>query len=80
MFCEESLGKIKFRAFRNMSVHKFYRLRELITLEQVNATEWLKKRKKKNLFWQNWDAMVKCCKLSLYANESCHEHAVYFRR
>ena len=25
-------------------------------------------------------AMVGCCKLSLYANESCDEHAVYFRR
>ena len=24
--------------------------------------------------------MVGCCKLSLYANESCDEHAIYFRR
>ena len=53
MFCEESLGKIKFRAFRNLSVHKFYCLRALITLEQVNTTdhEWLKKRKKKRIFF-----------------------------
>ena len=25
-------------------------------------------------------AMVGCCKLSLYANGSCDEHAAYFRR
>ena len=25
-------------------------------------------------------AMVGCCKLSLYANESCDKHAIYFRR
>ena len=24
--------------------------------------------------------MVGCCKLSLYANESCDEHAIHFRR
>ena len=28
----------------------------------------------------NKTAMVGCCKLSLYANESCDDHAVYFRR
>ena len=60
-----------------MSVHQFYRLRALITLEQVNTTEWLKERKKKESFFSK-TGMVKCCKLSLNANESCHEHAVYF--
>ena len=71
MFCEESLGKIKFRAFpkRARVGNEFYRLKALITLEQVNTTEWSKKT-----------AMVGCCKLSLYANESCDEHAVHFRR
>ena len=35
--------------------------------------QWLKKRKRKK-------NMVRLCKLSLYANESCDDHAVYFRR
>ena len=61
MFCELNL-----ELFRNVSVHEF---KALITLEQVNTTEWSKKT-----------AMVGCCKLSLYANESCDEHAVHFRR
>ena len=56
MFCEESLGKIKFRAFPkrvnlearekrpgdevgNVSVHEFYLLKALTTLEQVNTTK-----------------------------------------
>ena len=56
MFCEESLGKIKFRAFTkgvnlearekrpgdevgNVSVHEFYLLKALTTLEQVNTTK-----------------------------------------
>ena len=42
MFSEESLGKIKFRAFPK-------RLKALITLEQVNTTEWSKKKINKNL-------------------------------
>ena len=51
MFCEQSLRKIKFRGselFRNVSVHEFYRLKALITLEQVNTTEWSKKNKNLN--------------------------------
>ena len=47
MFREESSEKnkriIKFIAFRNVSVHQFYRLKALITLEQVNITECSKK-------------------------------------
>ena len=42
MFSEESLGKIKFRVFPK-------RLKALITLEQVNTTEWSKKKERKNL-------------------------------
>ena len=41
MFCEGSLGKIKFRAFPK-------RVGQRITLEQVNTTEWLKKNKNLN--------------------------------
>ena len=35
--------KISVELFRNVSVHKFYSLKALITLEQVNATEWSNK-------------------------------------
>ena len=59
-----------------MSVHEFYRLKALITLEQVNTTEWSKKIR----ILISKIAMIGCCKLSLYANESCDEHAIYFRR
>ena len=79
MFCEESLGKINkcdLELFRNGSVHEFYRLKALITLEQVNTTEWSKKIR----ILISKIAMVGCGKLSLYANESCDEHAIYFRR
>ena len=40
MFCEESLGNIyakDIELFRNGSVREFYRLKALITLEQVNT-------------------------------------------
>ena len=50
-----------------MSVHEFYRLKALITLEQVNTTEWSKKIR----ILISKIVMVGCCKLSLYANESC---------
>ena len=46
-----------------MSVHKFYRLKTLITLEQVNTTEWSKENKDLSK-----TVMVGCCKLPLYAN------------
>ena len=44
MFCEgeESLG---LELFRNGSVHEFYRLKALITLEQVNTSVVDKKRR-----------------------------------
>ena len=41
LFCEESLGKIDVKVvklFQNGSVHKFYCLKALITLEQVNTS------------------------------------------
>ena len=50
-----------------MSVHEFYRLKALITLVQVNTTEWSKKKKKIRILISK-TAMVGCCKLSLYAN------------
>ena len=81
MFSEESLGKINFKLFRNVSVHEFYPLKALIALEQVNTTdttEWSKKKIIRILISKT--EMVGCCKLLLYANGSCNEHAVYFRR
>ena len=59
-----------------MSVHEFYRLKTLITLEQVNTTEWSEKIR----ILISKIAMVGCCKRLLYANESCDEHVIYFRQ
>ena len=59
-----------------MSVHEFYRLKALISLEQVNTTEVLEKIR----ILISKTEMVGCCKLLLYANGTCDEHAVYFRR
>ena len=61
MFREESLIEL----FRKESVHEFYRLKALITLEQVNTTEW---SKKKIGILISKTAMVGCCKLLLHAN------------
>ena len=66
-FCEESLGKTN-------AVLEFYRLKALITLEQVNASE-VEKKENRN----EQSLLVGCCSLSLHANESCDEHAAYFR-
>ena len=47
MFREESLGKIKAKdveLIRNRSVHEFYRLKALSTLEQVNTSVVEKRR------------------------------------
>ena len=60
-----------------MSVHELSRLEALISLEHVNTTEW---SGKKIRILSGKIAMVGCCKFSLYANESCDEHAIYFRR
>ena len=64
MFCEETLRKIKHRAFSKRVGPEFYRLKALITLEQVNTTEWWEKIR----ILIGKTAMVGCCKLSLYAN------------
>ena len=77
MFCEESLGKIKFRAFP-----KRIGARSLESIDYFGASEHstlLSGRKKIGILLSKI-AMVGCCKLSLYANESCDEHAIYFRR
>ena len=58
-----------------MLVHELYRLKALITLEEVNTAESSKKIR----ILISKIAMVGCYKLSLYADESCDEHAIYFR-
>ena len=65
--CEESLEKISAKdieLFQHGSVHEFYRLKALITLEQVNTSTVEKKESKMS-------ETVRLLKLSLYANESC---------
>ena len=57
----------------NGSVHEFYCMKSLITFEQVNASV------KTSIWWWGYK-LVGRCKLSLYENESCDEHAVYFWR
>ena len=32
--------RLNLELFRNVSVHEFFRFKALITLEQVNTTEW----------------------------------------
>ena len=64
MFCEEILGKIKLRAFPKLVGPR------ILSLESVDYFETSEHK----------TAMVGCCKLSLYANGYCDEHAIYFRR
>ena len=77
MFCEESLGKIKFRAFPEQVGPRIISLEDVVTLEQVNTTV-VEKKERRILISKS--AMIGCCKLSLYANEFCDGHAVYFWR
>ena len=72
MFCEESLGKIKFTAFPEWVGP---RIMSLESIDYFARCEHFSggKKKKKNLHQQNFD-----CKLSLYANESCDERVGLF--
>ena len=77
MFCKESVGKIRFRAFLKRVSPWILSLK---SVEYFGASEhyWVVKKKRRILIRKI--AMVGCCKLSPYANESCDEHAIYFRR
>ena len=77
MFCEESWGKIKFRAFPERVCP---RILSLGSVDYFGTSEHFsgQKKKKKNLNWQNFD--LECCKLAFHANDPSEEHAVYFRR
>ena len=77
MFWEESLWKIKFRAFWK-HVGPWILLLESVDI-LWNKWTLLSGRKKMTILISKI-VMVGCCKLSLYANESCDEHAIYFWR
>ena len=53
-----------------MSVHEFYRLKELITLEQVTTTEWSEKKKESFLAKLRWSGV---------ANGSCERVTYEFK-
>ena len=65
MFCQESLGKIKLRAFPKRVGPRIRSLENVDYLEQVNTSNWWK-----NKIWIliNKTAMVGCCNLSLHTN------------
>ena len=78
MFCEESLGKITFRAFLKRVGP---RILSLESIDYFGASEHLllSGRKKIRILISKI-AIVRCCKLSPYANASCDEHAIYVWR
>ena len=77
MLCEERLGKIKFRAFPKCVGP---RILSLESVDYFGASGHYRVVGKKIRILISKIAMIGCCKLSLYANESCDEHAIYFRR
>ena len=69
--CEESLGKIDakdFELFRNESVNESVDYFGTIAHELFSESVYR---------WRDYK-LVGCCKLSLYANDSCDEHAGLF--
>ena len=77
MYSNVFIIKCDLELFWNGSVHEFYRLKEL--LGNFGASEhFMSVVEKKRLSDQK--RLVACCKLFLYANESCYEPAVYFWR
>ena len=63
------------------------RVLSLESFQYFGASKHFSLQKKRDRYEQNFDRVVKgggdklvwCCKLSLYANESCDEHTVYFQ-
>ena len=76
MFCEESLGKIKFRAFPKCVGPL---IPSLESVDYFGTSEHYCVVKKQIRILISKIVMFRCGKLSLYANESCDEHAIYFR-
>ena len=78
MFSAESLGKIKVRAFAKHVV-SLARILSLKSIDYFGTSEQYWVVEKIRILISKTE-MVGCCKLLLYANETCDEHAVYFRR
>ena len=87
MFCEESLGKIKFRAFPKRVGP---RILSLESVDYFGASEHYWVVEKKRILISKI-AMVGCCTLSLYENESwifvylytrigCYRRGIFGRR
>ena len=77
MFCKESLGKLKFRAFPKCVGPRILSLK---SVDYFGTSEHYRVVEKKIGILISKTAMAGCWKLSLYANWSCDEHAVYFQR
>ena len=80
MFCEEIIGKIKFRAFPKRVGPRILSLESVDYFGTSENYRVVEKIKIKIRILISKTAMVGCCKLSLYANGSYNEHAIYFRR
>ena len=65
---------MQFRAFPGLVG---LRILSFESVDYFGTNEQFSGRKKKNLNQRNFDSEAK---LSLYVNESCDEHALYFRR
>ena len=63
-FAKKAKVRLNLELFRNVSLHEFYRLKALITLEQANTIELLEKKMR---ILVSKTAMVGCCKLLLYS-------------
>ena len=79
-FVKKSLGKFKRR--RDFPELVGPRILSLKGVDYFETNEYFSGRKRQeslcaNLRWWGW--LVGCSKLSLYVNDSCDEHAVYFR-
>ena len=83
MFCEEILVNINAERCRAIPERVGPRILSPESFDYYRTSECLRGRTKRRIFKSN-SSMVRlvvgCCKLLLYANESCDKHAVYFRR
>ena len=76
LFCEESLGKIdaELSSFSG-SGRSTNSIGSLESVDNFGTSEYFSEK----LRWRGYK-LVGCRKPSWYENESCDEHAVYFRR
>ena len=77
MFCEESLGKIKFRAFRKRVAPRILLLESIDYFGASEHYRVVEKKYESELAKLRWSPVVN---FHCNANESWDEHAIYFRR